>query len=283
VDNALYAAKGAGRNRVVRVDEEGGHLVESDTNRAILDQLREERLVAHYQPIVEVASGEVFGYEVLARMRDPAGEGLIPAGKFIPVAQRYGFEHQVDRGMARALRRDIDGGEVPAGPLFFNISPRHLESPRDLEGLLGLLGSGDLPAGYHVTLEVTEREALDHQDVIEPQLALLRSANMRLALDDFGSGYSNFQNLIRLPLAFLKIDGSLVRHVAYECRYRDLVGSIAELARSLELPTIAEFVEDGETLAILRELGVTHAQGFYLGRPGPAPGHSAGQAAIREV
>jgi diguanylate cyclase (GGDEF)-like protein len=271
VDSALYAAKDSGRNRVVRVDEGGGRLVESETNRAILDGLREERLVPHYQPIVEVASGKVYGYEVLARMQDPDGEGLIPAGRFIQVAQRYGFEPQVDRGMARALRADMDARRVPEGPLFFNVSPRNLESPKDLESLLGLLGEGGGTSGYRVTLEITEREALDHQEVIEPQLALLRGAGMRLALDDFGSGYSNFQNLIRLPLAFLKIDGSLVRSIATDVRYRNLVGSIAELGRSLELPTIAEFVEDGETLALLAELGVTHAQGFYLGRPGPAP------------
>ncbi|HKJ89430.1 MAG TPA: EAL domain-containing protein, partial [Gammaproteobacteria bacterium] len=206
-------------------------------------------------------------HEVLARMENPEGAGVLPAGDFVPVAQRYGLEHCLDRGVMRAIARDRDAGMLPAGRLFINLSPRNLEAEADLRAILEALELEEEADNRQLVFEVTEREALARQERLAPQLALLKAYGVALALDDFGSGYSNFQNLLRLPISYLKIDGALVRSMDEGPGHRALVESIAGLGRALGMVTLAEFVESEKLLDHLAELGVDLAQGYHLGRP----------------
>jgi diguanylate cyclase len=117
-----------------------------------------------------------------------------------------------------------------------------------------------------LVLEITERQLLGDMNAVRAKLAPFLDFGMRLAIDDFGSGYSSFQYLADLPVSFLKIEGSLIKQVK-DKRVRQIVRRISDIAKDLELITIAEFVEDAETADILRDLEIDWAQGYLFGRP----------------
>jgi PAS domain S-box-containing protein len=225
--------------------------------------LAEDRFELHAQPIVELATGEVVQRELLLRMRDRHG-GLILPGEFLGAAEEHGVIGEIDRWViAEGARLAAQGRDVE-----INLSAHSMDDPGLLEVIRREIERSGAEPG-RLVFEVTETSLIARTDHARELAESLRSLGCRFALDDFGAGYGGFHYLRNLPLDFIKIDREFVRELLHNPNDRHLIEAAVGLARGFELEVIAEGVEDEGTLELLRELGVTHAQGYFLGRPAP--------------
>jgi diguanylate cyclase (GGDEF)-like protein len=271
-DGALYQAKYSGRDRVVGA---AGLGVSVHSMANLLDAaVREGRIVAAYQPIIDLATGMTVAEEALARIVTPEGE-ILEAGKFIDAASRLQLLHRVDHAiLSQAFAHCVTGlqGGMSSLSHFVNISADLLRHREMVEQLLdaarahcsacaGLIGETK-----PMVIEITERELLNDIDTALELLTPFIDFGLRLALDDFGSGYSSYQYLAALPISFIKIDGDLIRRL-HDPKVCAIVEGMQETADKLGITTLAEFVEDDRTEAILKKIGVNWAQGYYYGSP----------------
>ncbi len=265
-DEALHHAKSTGRNRVVAARGLPARLL--NMGGVLETALREDRVMAAYQPIVDLETGQVVAEEALARIITAEGD-VIAAEDFIHVASQFQLTHKIDRAVVlSAFNRCANGGRA-AKPItqFINISADLLRHPQVLKELLLFARTHCDQGGKTkpLVIEVTERELLGNLEATRRTLAPFLDFGLRLALDDFGSGYSSFQYLADLPVSFLKIDGRLIRRV-HEPKVNALVRGIQSIASELNLTTLAEFVETERQVDILRDTGIDWAQGHHYGQ-----------------
>lgn len=229
----------------------------------IRDALDEERFVLYAQPIFAVRSGEKLCDELLLRMVGRNDE-VIPPGAFLPAAEKYGLIGEIDRRVIRkAITLAAEGRRVEA-----NLSADSISDPRLLGYIESQLAeSGADPAD--VVFELTETAVMKDVRVGESFARGLERLGCGLALDDFGTGFGSFSYLKLLPIRYLKVDLEFVKDLSTNTSNRHIVKAIVGLARDFGYETIAEGVEDEETLRLLAEFGVDSAQGFHLGRPAP--------------
>lgn len=230
-----------------------------------LNELREalagDRLILHAQPIVQLSTGVRVQQELLVRLRREEGEILFPA-QFLPVAERFGLIREVDQ---RVTRRAIELAAA-GSPVEVNLSALSLGDSE----LLALIRAEITRTGADPQLlvfEVTETALMANLDTARTFAGALRELGCRLALDDFGTGYGTFTYLKHIPTDFVKIDREFIRELARSEDDQRMVRTIVAMAREFGKETIAEGVEDAETLEQLRELGVDHAQGYFIGEP----------------
>jgi len=269
-DAAMYQAKHAGKNgwRMYRsdLDHSATMLAQLGWNEKIQAALNENRLVLHYQGVHHCRNGEVSHYEALVRMVDPSDPNqLLLPGAFIPAAERTGRIVDIDRWVMRAAIRQLAAN--PTQPaLAINISARSFDDP----ALAGTISA--LLAEFHVEprrliVELTETSALANMQDSERFIADIRALGCTVCLDDFGVGFSSFAYLKHLSADVLKIDGMFIGNLLHSREDQVFVRAIVEVARGLGKKTVAEFVGDQATLALLTEIGVDYAQGFHLSRP----------------
>ncbi len=268
---ALHRAKADGRNRVVPASVLGPQLF--GIGRMLSQALREGRVRTAYQPIVNLKTGAAVAEEALARIVSPNGS-IIPASAFIDAARELQLSYQIDRAvMLQTFARCVTALRQ-GSPLahFVNISGNLLRHPGVVAELLAeaadtCAACADLSGPVKpIVIEVTERELLDDLDATRRMLKPFLDFGMRLALDDFGSGYSSYKYLADLPFSFLKIEGSLILRVA-EPRVRTIVQGIQRTAADLGLITLAEYVENEQIADIVREIGIDWGQGYHYGKP----------------
>lgn len=268
---ALYHAKDSGRNRVVAASRLQRQVFGMGT---LLDAaLRENRVVPAYQPIVDLATGQVVAEEALARIVTPEGETL-GADEFIEVARQLQLTYMIDRAvMTSAISRCMSANAGGRRSLHFvNISGNLLHHPDVVSDLLEIVRDSCDKCGDSIgpvkpmVIEVTERELLADIKQAREMLAPFVEFGMHLALDDFGSGYSSFQYLADLPFSYLKIEGSLIQRLA-EPKVRAIVQGIKNIASELGLITLAECVEDARAADVVRAIGIDWGQGYYFDRP----------------
>jgi len=270
-DAALYEAKKSGRNCVVEAKEKREvYSIAAKLSTAI----ETNRLLPAYQAIVDLKTGKVVAEEALARLIDEQGN-IIEATDFITAAMELQLTHLVDyqiikQTMSHCASNIAGGGHNIAH--FVNISADLLLHQNLIHALFADAQAACMSCGVDMgptkplVLEITERQLLGDMNAVKAKLAPFIDFGMRLAIDDFGSGYSSFQYLADLPVSFLKIEGSLIKQVK-DKRVRQIVKRISDIAKDLELITIAEFVEDDDTAEILREMEIDWAQGYHFGRP----------------
>ena len=270
-DLACTLAKSHGRNQAHLynpVDQAlAGMVSEVSWTRKINEALEHEHFVLHFQPIFSTSGGSVEHYEALLRMREPDGK-LIAPGLFLPAAERFGLINAIDRWVVtQAIHMLWDCHHAGRALRFaVNLSARVFEDKDFLPFLREMLSSCGLdPAS--LTFEITETAAISHMASARDFIEQLKALHCRVALDDFGSGFSSYGYLKHLPVDYLKIDGSFVQHLAREPQDQAIVQSMNQVAHALGKQTIAEFVEDAQSLELLRSYGVDFAQGFYLGKP----------------
>ncbi len=278
-DVAMYRAKDEGKGRVV-VFEQSMH--RSVVRRARLEaELRQGldrgELLPHYQPLVDLATGDVVGVEALVRWQHPT-LGMLPPAEFIPLCEDGGLIVPLGRMMLREACQDARRWQAMRAGLPFrvavNISARQLRDRQLLgEVVSALADSGVGPDA--VELELTETQLLSDLDEVADQLSDLRAMGVRIAIDDFGTGYSSLAYLQRYPIDTLKIDRSFVATAMGGGREAALVRCIVDVAHALELDTVAEGVEDAGQAVLLRDLGAHVAQGYHFARPMPAAGIDA--------
>jgi diguanylate cyclase (GGDEF)-like protein len=235
------------------------------------DALRSNDFRLEAQPILGLSTrpSETIGYELLVRMRSPAGELLAP-DKFLDAAERYQFLPALDRWVLCSALDVLRTQGVGDEPLCFavNVSAQSLSSGKYASFALEQLAQAGLPAASFC-FEIKEAAAMNHLAAAEQLIRDLSRAGCKLALDDFGCGLSSLAHLKRLPVDYLKIDGRLVRRVLDDRVAESIVSGIAKAARTLGVAAIAEHVESAPIAERLVALEVEYGQGFHLGRPQP--------------
>lgn len=273
-DAACYAAKEAGRNQV--------HLVSDDSDQAQkhrgemrwvkrLHDAMEHNLFALYeQKIVPLKqSDEPERVEILLRMREPESRKLIPPGAFLPAAERYGLGVKMDEWVVTNLLRSLfvhSGFNAQGRRYWVNLSGLSMGDAKFCDTLLSLMANSQFPPGM-INFEITETAVIRNIAEASRLIDALSEMGCEFALDDFGSGLSSFGYLKKLKVDYLKIDGMFIRDIAHDKTDRIFVKSIIDIAHTLNIRTIAEFVEDDEILAIVKSLGADYAQGFGVHRP----------------
>lgn len=231
----------------------------NEVQQALLDQ----RLIPHYQPIVHIPSGRITRYEALMRMQNSQGE-LISPGAFLPIMEQTSHYPE----MTRAIFRQAC--------MFFRYRSEYFSVNLSVDDLLRrdtVDSIASMAKSYAVTdrlvLELVETENIHNYDVALNALVELKSMGIKIAIDDFGSGFANFSYLSAFPADFVKIDGSLIKKINKDEKTRNLVKILIEYAHSEGMEVIAEFVSSVEIFDTIRAMGCDYAQGFYFGAPVP--------------
>ena len=291
-DAACYAAKEKGRNRV-QVQEPDDKTVQRRISEMHLvveakHALSENRMKLFQQQILPVTNDcdARMHFEVLIRMQDWDGEFVAP-GVFLPAVERYNLSRKVDRWVLTNFLQWITqtpGAMDRVAHASINLSGMSVGDAKFLQSVCNVLDEYDVP-GEKLCFEVTETAAVQNLSAARHFIETLKERGCRFALDDFGSGLSSFGYLKNFPVDFLKIDGMFIRGLRHDATDRVIVKSVNDVAHSMGLLTIAEFVEDDATLQIARDLGIDFAQGYAIGRPAPlddlfvpAPRYALGSA-----
>jgi diguanylate cyclase (GGDEF)-like protein len=274
-DTAMCKAKSLGGGRAEVFDVLLARQVRqrADSLRTLQSALDERRAIPYYQPLVDLSSGKIAGFEALARIIERDGSILSPAA-FIPVAEESGLVVPLGAQVLTMACEEAHGWQRARPPesrltVAVNLSFRQFESG-DLWTLVQakLEQTGLDPRNLH--LELTETAVIDLSPDTLHQLGRIRDLGVEIGLDDFGTGYASLTHLRRLPLTFVKIDRSFVQGVGTDQEDERIVAAVVDLAANLGLRSIGEGVETKEQLARLRELGCDQAQGFLFARPLPA-------------
>ena len=274
-DIACREAKSAGRNRM-QFFEKSSHIVErASSDVGWMNRLRNavdaDSFELRFQPINRIDTGVTTHHEVLLRLRGDDGKLLSPDA-FLPSAVRFGLMSEIDlwaiRHSAEAFAEYVE--EIPQLRLSINLSANAFESDNLSEFVASVFSEYGVPP-TRIIFEITESLAVRRPRHVELQIDALREMGCKLALDDFGTGYSSFSYLQKLHFDFIKIDGSFVHDIVNNPVDQKMIKLIAEVGREANMRTVAEYVQDAESLELLGELGVDLAQGFFVGRPTRRP------------
>lgn len=271
-DIAMYRAKAAGGGTYRLFDTEMHTRaverlsVETELRRA----LEREDFVLHYQPIIDLQTDQLWGAEALVRLIHPT-RGLIAPGEFIPVAEETGLIVALDHWVLRTACQQLAcwNARFPQHPLLkisVNISAPTLRKPGFVRYLDTLLKEIPLVHGG-LTLELTEGVLMENSSKTQELFEYLKAHNIRLSIDDFGTGFSSLSYLSRFPVDALKIDRSFVQQMGHHKRNFQLVSTVVTLSNQLGFAAVAEGIETPEQLTWLRQLGCEFGQGYLFARP----------------
>lgn len=273
-DTAMYLAKERGRDRCEFYDEELRERVAHrlDTESALRRALTHDELKVHYQPEVDLRTGEIIGVEALVRWDRP-GHGLVTAASFVPVAEESGLI--VELGGRVLSRAAMDAArwhsQFPDRRIVVrvNLSARQLADPALIDEVRGMLSTVEVPEGT-LWFELTETVLMSDTPIVRANVAGIRRLGLPIAIDDFGAGYSSLAYLKRLPAAAIKIDRGFVSPLPGSTEDAAIVQAVVALGDSLGASVIAEGVETEAQRDMLLDLGCTRAQGFLFGGAVPA-------------
>lgn len=227
----------------------------------VLSALNERRIRLAYQPIVSSVSGDVAMYESLVRMVTPEGECL-GAGHVVPVAERLGFLHLVDHRVTELAIESLR--THPDVTLTVNVGVATALHPDWMAAFRAALAF-DPDVARRLIVEITETSLIEDINAARRLIEGIKEMGARVAIDDFGAGHTSFRNMRLLPIDILKIDGTFIKNLARSADDRFFVQTLLQLARHLGIETVAEWVQDEETLALLTSWGVEYIQGDFLG------------------
>lgn len=270
-DCALIAAKNRGRNQ---------HLIYTasletiEHNRAVIDlalrqAIADDKLSMVYEPQINVATNEIVGFEALLRWTD-AEKGAISPSEFVPIAEETGTIAALDHWAMMRVTAEIadllQSGALSKDQRFsINVSIAQLTTPQYTEALLARLAELGLPTSM-LMLEITEQDVVDNIAGATDQLAKLRAAGLRIALDDFGAGQSSLSRLMALEVDALKLDVDILSHVDTNRRAKALVGATIMLGQGLDAEIIAEGIERSPQVTVLQDLQCTTMQGWLISK-----------------
>jgi EAL domain-containing protein (putative c-di-GMP-specific phosphodiesterase class I) len=272
-DLAMYNAKQAGRGQVAffraAMNQEVQRRLELD--RELREALVRSEFELHFQPQLDLRSGEVCGAEALIRWRHPA-RGLVRPTEFVPYAESSGLIEEIGQwviGAACAQLAAWRADRLPIAHVSMNASPRQFRRAGLAATVEKALQANDLPAGA-VRLEITESALFDDLPAIGANFAALSALGVQLELDDFGTGYSSLSRLQHLAVAAVKLDGAFVASIERNVGAQAVVRAAIDMSHALGKYVVAEGVENAAQLALLSSMGCDIAQGYYLSRPLPA-------------
>lgn len=275
-DLAMYRAKRTSGDRVVHYTPELGidvaSVLSSRVVHAVMAALETgQNLHMDYQPVVRLTDGSISHYEALMRIRDEAG--YIGPEEILALARRRSLELELDRAVLRQVEEDLALGLVPAHTgVAINISGVSMAAADLCQRIQPLRSAG---SGNKLILEITETDLITQFQLVSENLVRLRRDGFGIALDDFGSGYSSIRYLANMPVDTVKFDISMIRDLQGDARARGIVEHTARLVLDAGYELVAEGIESEHALAMVREIGFTHGQGFLLGRPAARRGAPA--------
>jgi diguanylate cyclase (GGDEF)-like protein len=271
VDSACYAAKEAGRNRNhlylpedISLSERFGEMESLVDLRKAID---ENRLFLEYQLIKHITGTSSCGFEALVRLKDDEGKTIYP-NKFMPAAERYNATWDVDQRVIeqaiaefKTIKETFD-----VGFCSINLTADALNHEQFLTTIKNALTANDM-TGDNFCFEITETSAIANVDLACNIINQIRALGSRVSLDDFGTGMSSYSYLKTFPVDYIKIDGAFVKNIEQDSVDHAFVKSITDIASSMHIQTVAEWVENESIVFTLKEIGVDYAQGFGLSKP----------------
>ena len=274
-DIACREAKSAGRNRLHFFERDSQSVERASADVGWMNKLRNavdaDSFELRFQPINRIDTGVTIHHEVLLRLRGDDGKLLSPDA-FLPSAVRFGLMSEIDlwaiRHASQAYAEHVV--ECPQLRLSINLSANAFEN----EDLARFVEAAFITNGVppkRIIFEITESLAVRRPRHVERQISQLRDLGCKLALDDFGTGYSSFSYLQKLHFDYIKIDGAFVHDIMNNPVDQKMIKLISEIGREANMQTIAEYVQNAESLELLGELGVDLAQGYFVGRPTKRP------------
>ncbi|MGH9134424.1 MAG: putative bifunctional diguanylate cyclase/phosphodiesterase, partial [Ilumatobacteraceae bacterium] len=287
-DIATHRAKANGRNCIALFDESMQTSVTQrmDMENALYGAVERREMRLYHQPIVDIETGHISGFEALIRWRRDDGT-LIPPADFVPIAEDTGLINSIGAwAMLEALtelRRWLSEGIVEeTTTISVNVSPRQIADPHFADIVQEALTRSGVPP-HLLWLEVTESMMLSEPEIARTTLRRIRSMGVRLALDDFGTGYSSLSLLQQFPLQRIKIDRAFIQGVADRANDRSLVRTIVAMGASMGLDVVAEGVESIHQLRVLRDIGCGKAQGYLISHPIPTDAMRSTMVALGDL
>lgn len=293
-DSSCFTAKRLGRNQVSVYSPSDKAIKERNEDLQLItlieQGLSQDRCVLYQQPVLPLkqATTNTVHFEVLLRLLDESGEIIAP-GAFLPCAERNGLIDGLDRRVINKVLHWLSDQEVDKSmdlTVSVNLSGASIADTGFQDFLLASIASAKISA-QHLCFEITESAAVQNLTGSVEFLARLRALGCRIALDDFGTGFASLEYIKQLPLDFIKIDGAFIRDIAKSPLDQALVRCVSDVAHLLDVATIAELVEDEETIQVLNSLDIDFAQGYLISRPEPLTDLSsllpAAQKSVDEV
>jgi predicted signal transduction protein with EAL and GGDEF domain len=269
-DIALYQAKEAGRNchRLFVADMDVRVSEDVALEQALRHAIGTDQLYMEYQPVVDLKTSRVSSFEALMRWRHP-DLGVVPPGRFVPIAEKSGLilplgQHAIAQTLKQLQAWQKEG--VSCLPVAVNVAPQQLMRT-DFPALVQELASVAGIEARWLRFEITESALLKNPEQLIETLTALRKLGCQVLIDDFGTGYSALSYLTQLPVDALKIDRSFVTDLVQGEASAQIVRAVIDMARRLDISTVAEGVETKDQALLLRKLGCNYAQGFLFSRP----------------
>ena len=268
-DIAMYQAKKQGRNRHQWFEPamEYEQRFRGELEAGIRRGLRADEFVPYYEQQIDLETGDLIGFEMLARWQSP-DLGLVSPDIFIPIIEEMGLIDEMSKGLMIQAFADARMWH-PRLTLAINVSPLQLRDPWFSQKILKMLVAHAFPPS-RLEIEITESALHENPGMVRNTLTGLRNQGVKITLDDFGMGYSSLSQLRTLPFDRLKIDRSFIRDLKHDDTNTKLVGAIISMGIGLDLPLVAEGIENDAILKTLRSMGQLKGQGYHYGRPEPA-------------
>jgi len=248
-------------------------LHEFESNMTWTNRLRqaidEDRIEPFFQPIVNNTTHKIDKYECLVRLRERNGH-IIPPAMFLDISKKAKFYPFITQIMLTKSFAAFEHNEID---FTINLSLEDILNRRTLQGITHILERNPNTA-KRATFEIVETAEIKNYEVVTNFIKTVKAYQCKIAIDDFGAGYSNFAHILSLNIDYLKIDGSLIKNLDHDTNAQAITQTIVAFAHKMNIKTIAEFVHNEEVLEKSREYGITYSQGFYLGEPSP---HLIGQ------
>lgn len=266
-DMALKKAKSL-KKAILVYDESFNIFQEFQNNilwtKKLKDAISSDRIIPFYQPIVNNKTGKVEKYESLVRIIGENGEIVSPA-YFLHISKKNRLYEYITRKMLEKIIVDFQKIKIEVS---FNLSIEDINNVETKNYIINVIKSNKEFANKLV-IELTETEEINNYELVNDFIGELKNYNVKIAIDDFGSGYSNFDHIMSLAVDYLKIDASIIKNLSNNKNSQILTKFIVDFAKSMSINTIAEFVSTKEIYEKVIELGVDYSQGYYLGEPKP--------------
>lgn len=233
----------------------------------IREALEENRIIPYFQPILNHATGKVEKYECLVRLEEKSGTMVSPVS-FLDVAKRSRLYESLTKTV---ISRSLERFRQSSCEFSVNISVEDVMNEDTRRFILDLMTRNPEPARRAV-FEILESEGIENYTELNRFIQEVKALGAKIAIDDYGSGYSNLAHIMKLQADYIKIDGSIIKDICTSSLSRVLVKNVVATARELGMKTIAEFVSQEDIFRTVRELGVDYSQGYYVGAPAKDPG-----------
>ncbi len=265
-DIALHAAKE--KKIPISVYEEQKNVEEKYRNNiamasSIRQALSEKRIICHYQPIVNLLTGKTDKYETLVRMVDKEGN-IIPPMEFLSIAKKTKIYPQITR---EVIRQACTLFATRDEEFSINLSDSDIRDANTVKEIIDTITKTGTAS--RIVFEILESEGIENYEEVAKFIIKVKAFGAKIAIDDFGTGYSNFENILKLNVDYIKIDGSLIRGITTNSRHNIIVETIIDFAKKIGAKTIAEFVSDKAIYDAIIKHGIDYSQGYYTGKPEP--------------